>query len=224
MKKIRVLICDDLPEICEAYKERMEFEDDFECIGAVSCAGSCIDAVKRLSPDLLLLDIQMETKTAGIKALAEIKKSFPETKVIMLTGYDDEEYILSAFANGADDYFVKSLSMDDLLDTMRDVYNDRGKIRVDIAQKLAQQTKRVMSRQNSIMYMFTNIYKLTSSEVELLKSIRSGKTYNQLAEEKFVEPNTIRKKASRILKKCEHTQMSELIQNLEDMGIFEMLK
>ena len=200
MKKIRVLICDDLPEICEAYKERMEFEEDFECIGTVSSGSSCIDAVGKLSPDLLLLDIQMETKTAGINALAEIKKAFPETKVIMLTGYDDEEYILSAFANGADDYFVKSLSMDDLLDTMRDVYNDRGKIRVDIAQKLAQQTKRIMSRQTSIMYMFTNIYKLTSGEVELLKSIHSGKTYNQLAEENFVEPNTIRKEAYRILK------------------------
>lgn len=224
MDKMRVLICDDLQAIYESYKERMEYEPDIECVGTASNSKECIEQVEKLKPDLLLLDIQMETKDAGIVVLGKVKAKYPDIKVIMLTGYDDDEYIFSAFANGADDYFVKELSMDELFDAMRDVYNNKGKINANIAQKLVKKTKDIASKQNSIMYMFNNVSKLSASEIELLKNIHNGKTYNQLAEENFVEPNSIRKKASRILKKCEAYSMNDLIKMMEKLGIFDFLE
>jgi DNA-binding NarL/FixJ family response regulator len=221
---MRVLICDDLKVICEAYKERMDYEEDIECVGMAHNSKQCIEEVKRLKPDLLLLDIQMETKDSGIHVLGRLKEMFPELKVIMLTGYDDDEYILSAFANGASDYFVKKLFVDELFETMRDVYRDKAKLHASIANKLARKTKDVMLRQRSLIYLFNNVSRLSESEVDMLRELNKGKTYNEIAAQKFVEPNSIRKKASRILKKCESESMSDLMSEMKRLGIFELFE
>lgn len=85
----------------------------------------------------------MEEPTTGIEIIPKLKKIMPELKIIMLTNYDDNNYIFSAFVNGATDYVLKTLSDQEILQAMYNVGENRTSLRPEIAQKLVQKSKEI---------------------------------------------------------------------------------
>lgn len=222
-KKIRVSICDDAKFLCDGFFEQFLEFSDIESAGAAYCAADCLPMLDKHPTDILLLDIRMETETAGLDIISEIKDNYPELKIIILTSFNDDDYIFSAFANGADDYCEKTESIDNIINTIRMVYNNTGSLRPEIAKKLVQRTKQIQQNQYSLLYLYNKISQLSNGEYELLREMYYGSNYKKIAADKFVEVESVRKMAKRVLKRMEAKSMQELIKQIQDLKLFEFI-
>lgn len=220
MNKIRVAICDDAPYVIDCIIMQLD-SPEIEIVGTAGSAAECIGMLKKADADVLLIDVQMETETAGIDIIPKIREEFPDIKIIVLTSFDDENYVFSAFANGADNYILKSFE-DNVLQTVKDTYDNTFSINSDIAKKLVNKTKIISDRQSSILYLITLLSKLSSSEYEVLCAIYCGMKYKEIAAQRFVEECTIKTHAQRIIKKTGVSSMKELINILKETKVLEL--
>ena len=223
MDEIKVLVCDDMPAICE--KIRIMLDKD-PVLSVVGTAGNGYDAVLKavlLKPDVILMDIEMESKTAGIKATEEIMKSLPNSKIIILTVYVDSDLISQAYQAGAMDYLMKSAPKEELIKGIKDAYAMKSAIRPDIAKYLLKEFKLAKSAQDSLIILISNFVLLTPSEREILLQFHEGKTRNEVAEERFVELSTLKTQINSILRKMKKSSIEEVLLSLESMGLSGLL-
>lgn len=222
MDKIRVAVCDDSQHIVEYMKMKLNVPE-FEFAGETYTAASCINMLKTANADVLLIDVQMETETAGIDIIPQIKELYPNLIIIILTSFDDDNYVFQAFANGANNYIMKSFEMN-ITQTIKDTFDNTFSLEPNIAQKLVNKTKSVSEKQSSLMYLITILSKLSTSEYEVLLAICNGAKYKEIAQNRFVEVCTIKTHAQRILKKFGAKNMKELVSTIHKSGIIELLK
>lgn len=215
-------ICDDAEFLCTSFKMGFKSNPDFCFVGESHDSTACLQMVREKKPDILLLDIQMETDTAGIDVIPFLKELQPSLKIIMLTNYDDENYIFKAFANGADNYIPKTLPNDLILDVIKDVYNNTAMLRPEIGKKLAKKSLDINNQNKSILYIIDIMAKLSNSEFEILKAIYSGNSYQKIADDRFVDISTVRSFVSRILKKFSVINMKSLIKDLSKLEVFDL--
>ena len=95
MKKINVLICDDAEYVCDIISEHLRSAPDIEVMGFAHNSAEVVELMEK-KPDVLLLDIQMESDMAGIECIPKILEKSPNTKIVMLTSFDNEDYVYSA--------------------------------------------------------------------------------------------------------------------------------
>lgn len=222
MKPIRLAICDDAKFICKSIRLECSHNKEFDFCGEAYSAKSCVELVARTKPDVLLLDIQMESELAGIEIIEKLKSIHPEIKIVILTSYDNDDYIFEAFANGADDFVVKSDDNSDILMKCKNVYYSEVLMNRKIAKVLSKRMQHITRNQNSMLYLLTVMAKLSPSEFEVLRYICEGHTYKTIAKKRFVEECTIKTLVARILRKFEVSNMKELRGILKELNVFEM--
>lgn len=223
-KKISWAICDDSQYVIKVYRKGLEQFEDICFVGESNTAAECIELCREKKPDILLLDVQLDFERSGIDAISEIKAESPDTRIVILSSFKDEEYIFLAFAKGAENYVLKEDSIKKLHDTMIDAYNSETVISGEIAKVVVAKSHEYEIRQRSLMYMVEIMSKLSVSEFEVLKLIYAGKSYREIANERFVEPSTIKVQASRILKKFDEKSMSVLIEDIRRLKLFDLFK
>lgn len=222
MDKIKVAMCDDAEYLCVNIKNHFKYVDDLDFVGYTIQSDSCINLVSETTPDILLLDIQMESKTAGIDILPKLQTAVPDLKIIMLTSYMDSTYIFESLANGAADYVIKSCSNEELVQKIRNVYHGCNTLEPQIFDIFKQKSKNLSTAHKSLIFVLNKMISLSPNEVELLKALYNGESYTEIAQKRFVENTTVRSMASRILRKFEYSNMHDLIQNLRDMKVFDL--
>lgn len=223
MCKIRVAICDDAVYICKGYGMQINSCEDMECVGTAYDSAQCIEMTGEQKPDVLLLDIQMEDEKSGIELIPKIKELSPDTVVIMLTSYEEDEYIFLSLLNGASGYVVKSTDGDEVLKKIREEFSKykSGKTSDAVIEAFKREAKQIYSSHKSLLYMLDYIIKLSPKEYSTLRDIYMGLSYKQIAEKNVVEECTVRTCVSKILKKLNCKSMRELIANLKELKIFE---
>lgn len=219
---IRWAICDDADYLCRNFQLDLSVFDNFKFEGKANNTTECLELVKNIEPDILLLDIQMQEERTGIDIIPEIKDISPKTKVIMITSFDDSEYIFNAFANGADNYVSKTEKIDYIVKTIIDVYNNDSVLRPEIAQILANKSKQVANMQKSMLHLIEIISKLSTSEYMIFKAVCLGKTYKQIASENFIDVSTVRTHGSRIIKKFNAKSMDEVVKAINELNIMDL--
>ncbi len=222
MDKIKVFIADDSEEIRNYFCMIIKKEPDMEIAGTAKNGKESIINVIKIKPDIVLMDIQMETMIAGIEAIEEIKKEASNIKVIVLTIHERDEYILRAYAAGAADYIIKTSSVADILNSIRNVYFNKYMLRPEIANKILKEYMRIKEEQSIIKSTLKIMTKLTNTEYEILKLIYQGYSYKEIAEKRFVEETTIRSQIYWILKKFGKNKMKEVIKLMKELKIFEI--
>ncbi|HPU63144.1 MAG TPA: response regulator transcription factor [Mobilitalea sp.] len=223
MEKIKLLIVDDMEDIREYFKMILSREPDIEVIGLATSGIEAIQKAKELKPDVILMDIQMETRTAGIDATLIIKNNNPDTKIIILTIHEEDEYIFQAYCAGVMDYIVKTDSISQILNSIRTVYANKLMLRPGVANKIIEEFTRLKTQQSSLIYVLNILSKLTNSEYEILKSFYEGGTYKSIAEERYVSIATIKSQVNSILKKFEMKSMKDVIKLLKQINFSEFL-
>lgn len=218
---IRLAICDDYKHFINTMRLEIMDHEDVELVGECYLAVDCIPMLQKCQPDVLLLDIQIETSSAGIDILPDIKALFPELKVIMITVSEIEEDIFNAITNGADNYVLKDMSNSDIVKKVVETYSDQHIIDNAIFQKYLSQSKIQNNDYNSLLFLVTIISKLTKSELEILKLLCVGKTYSQIASERFTSESTVRTIVSHITKKYNVDNINILISNVNKFELFE---
>ena len=132
---IKVLIADDQELFRQSLSIILKSEKDFEVTEAVSTGVEVVRSVRSNKPDVILMDIRMP-EMDGVVCTQIIKENYPDIRIIILTTFDDDEYIFNALKYGASGYLLKGVSMQELSDAIRKVYEGTAMINGDIASKV----------------------------------------------------------------------------------------
>ncbi|GHV45652.1 DNA-binding response regulator [Spirochaetia bacterium] len=221
MPKIQVVIAEDSEEICAYLGNLIKNEQDMELAGTAFSGAEAVKIAAQLKPDIVLMDIQMETKTAGIDAIGKIRESNPEIKVIVLTIHSRDDLLYRAYAAGAMDYIIKTSPASDVINSIRAVSSNKLLLRPDIANKIIGECIRVQETQSKMQEVLMVMMKITNTEFEIIKLIYDGYSYQEIAKQRFVEETTIRSEIYWILKKFNRKRMKEVISLLKEIRFFE---
>ena len=220
---MKLLICDDMKSLCEYYAKVFSKTSEVEVVGTAQNGDECKVLVQKTQPDILLLDIQMRTNDEGLEVIKDLLEIKPDLKIIMLTAHRVEDYVFRAFSSGAVDFLYKTAEDGEIVSKVLDVYQNKAAIDADIAAPLTKKLRDVMKIQKSILYTVNQITKLSKSEISVLRGIYYGKSYREIAAERYVEEGTIRAQASGILRKFETKSMKSLIKSLKEMELFQFI-
>lgn len=221
--KIKVLIAEDLEPIRVKYAYYLSQCPEIELTGSVSSGTEAVSAALASPPDIILMDIEMETKDAGIRASREILASLPDIKIIILTVYEDDELIFSAFQLGVCDYMLKNSSNEEIISGIKAAYEGRSPIRPEIAGKIRSEFKRVKTYETSFLYMLNLLASLTVTELDTLYLLSSGHTRADICAIRHVEMSTVKSQIHSILHKFKKKSISEIITSTEDLHLLELV-
>ena len=215
---IRIVVCDDMEQIKDYFVRLISTQEDMEIVGSAHDKQSVLEVVRATVPDIVLMDIQMDTEKAGIEAISEILDEFPEIKIIIITIHAEDDYIFEAFAVGAVDYIMKTESKEEIRKSIRRVYDDEEFIRPYIAKRLVNGYVKAHKMRQSFMYMLSIMTSLTNTEIEILKAAYYGKSRKEIAAERFVE---LKYHITNILKKLHYKSLRQLISDIRELALFE---
>ncbi len=208
---IRILMADDNPEIRGYFRNILSREPDFEVVGDVDSGAECIRLARECRPDIILMDIQMETETAGIDATRIIHETMPECKIIILTIHSDDEMLFRAYSSGAMDFIVKTDSITKIVSSIHSVNQNQMQLRSDVAAKIVSEFQRIKKEQANLLDILDILTKMTNSEFEVLCCIYNGDSYREVAKTRFVSEATIKSQINSILKKFGMKRMKDVI-------------
>jgi DNA-binding NarL/FixJ family response regulator len=221
MSAIKILIAEDVDEIRDYFASLISREEGMELIGSASSGADAVIQAAQIKPDIILMDIQMETKTAGIEAIDKIRKANPEIKVIVLTIHSRDDLLYRAYSAGAMDYIIKTSPAADILNSIRNVAANSLILRPEIANKIVGECMRIQDGQSKMKEILKVMMKITNTEFEIIKLVYDGYSYKNIAEQRFVEETTIRSEIYWILKKFNQKKMKDVISLLKEMRFFE---
>lgn len=205
MSKIRLMIVDDHEVVRLGMRAAFELEPDITVVGEASNGAEALAKMSVLAPQLILMDVRME-KMSGIEACREIKSQYPDTAILMITSYSDDEAVLASMLAGASGYLLKNLSRAELLRAIRLVAS--GQSLLDPA-KVKQATARLTALTGGGIQAHTPGSELTEREREVLALIARGYTNKHIADTLFVTEKTARNHVSHILEKLGLARRSE---------------
>ncbi len=195
---IRILVVDDQQLIRQGIATLLDLEPDIDVIGQAEDGEVAIALAKSLSPDLILMDIQMPNMN-GIEALRTILQLHPSCKVLMLTTFNDDQYIVKALKAGAIGYLLKDMPSDDLAQAIKLAHAGISQLSHEVAGKLVGN----VTHPNAMPTTPSSHSNLTPRELDVLRLLASGASNKEIAQQLFVSEGTVKKHLSKILQVLE---------------------
>ena len=217
MKRIRIMMADDSPEIRSYFANFISHETDMELAGTASSGAEAVQMARELRPDIILMDIQMETRIAGISASKQILEEFPAIKIIILTILEDDDLLFQAYCAGVTDYIIKTDSVSQILTSIRNAHMNQMILRPRYAEKIIQELKRVREEQNGLLTGLNILTMLSNSEFEVLKCLFQGMNARQISESRYVSLGTVKTQIHSILKKFDRNSVSDVVRYLKEI-------
>ena len=192
---LRLLVVDDHEVVRQGLVALLDRREGFEVVAQAGTVAEAVAAAARFEPDLVVMDVRLPDGS-GIEACREIRSARPETRVIMLTSYPDEEAVLSAIIAGAAGYLLKQIRGRDLVSALESV--GRGESLLDPAV-----TERVLQRVRAAATggAADELADLTQQERKILMLVAEGKTNKEIAADVFLSDKTVKNYVSSILSK-----------------------
>lgn len=195
MDKIRVLLTDDHAVVRLGLKAYFSTLEDIIVVGEAADGFEALEKVQELKPDVVLIDLLMPGMD-GVEATRRIKAESPDTQVIVLTSYHDDEHIFPAIRAGALSYLLKNADPDELAEAIRRAYVQEAVINPRVATRLVKELR------GGDMQAEANPFQaLTERELEVLVQIAEGKNNAQIASQLFISEKTVKTHITNILAK-----------------------
>jgi DNA-binding NarL/FixJ family response regulator len=208
MKEIRVCIVDDNPDLRSALEEILKMSDDYRCVGTISNAREAMQKLPSLSPDVVLMDINLGGDESGIDCVRLLKPQIPQTNFMMCTVYEENEKIFEALSAGASGYILKKTAPSKMLEAIRELYEGGAPMSSQIARKVvaAFQSKGSSAGQN-----VEKLEQLSVREKEILEQLSKGLMYKEIAAELHISAETVRKHVYHVYEKLHVTNRIEAV-------------
>ncbi len=200
---IKVVIYEDDPAFRDTLCILVNGTEDYELKGAFENCNNIADQLKKLQPDVILMDISMPG-TDGLEGLRIVRGNAPSTQVLMFTIFDDNENIFKAICNGASGYLLKKSPPSKIIEAIREVHEGGAPITSSIARKILELFPRTPARS-------TEIDKLAAREQEILGLLMKGYSYKMIAGELTISVETVRTHIKRIYEKLHVHSAQEAI-------------
>jgi DNA-binding NarL/FixJ family response regulator len=182
---IRVLLVDDHALVRQGVRQFLEDADDIMVVGEGADGEQALRLAEQLQPDVVLLDIQMPGMS-GIEALRRLKARQPETRVLILTAYDEDPYVFASLRAGANGYVLKTADVEELLRAVRAVYRGESVLSPEVTDKLLRQVTAGGPAAAS-----GQVEPLTGREVEILRLAAQGLTNKAIGQELGISDRTV---------------------------------
>lgn len=206
---IKVIIADDQELIRESLKIVLGLHEDLDIVALCASGFEVLDALKKNKADIVLMDVRMP-EMDGVYCTRLIKERFPETKVIILTTFDDDDFVFSALKYGASGYLLKGVSMDELYRSIKTVYQGGAMINPDIATKVFSMFSK-MNSDNMIIHVDVQDQKeLSRNEWRVIQQVSYGLSNKEIAGKLYLSEGTIRNYLSSILSKLRLRDRTQL--------------
>lgn len=193
---IKVLIADDQTLMRDGLKTILDLEDDIEVIATAENGEIAFEKSITLNPDVILMDIRMPIMN-GVESVKKIKSMLPKVAVIMLTTFDDDEYIIEALSNGASGYLLKDMPAEKLIEAIRDSLKGQLFIPTNIAAKLI---SRLYEKETSKKTLKKDL-ELSERELEVSSLLIEGYNNKQISSKLFISEGTVKNYISNIYSK-----------------------
>jgi DNA-binding NarL/FixJ family response regulator len=215
MKKIKLLLAEDQTIVREGIHSLLEKSVDFEVVGEAEDGREAIKKVEELAPDIVLMDIRMPGLN-GIEATGQIKKHFPNVKVIILSMHTDEEYIFEALRAGASGYILKHAAHEELFSAIRAAYENNIFLSPSVSKKVVEAYSQF---NKGIIPEPSVLDKLTQREREVLQLIAEGKSSKEISNLLFISTATVETHKSHLKEKLGLRKTADLIRFAYRKGI-----
>ncbi len=199
---IKVMIADDQELIRESLRIVLSTHDDIQIVSTACNGREVLDLMKINPADVILMDIRMP-EMDGVLATKEVKDAYPDTRIIILTTFDDDEYVFSALKNGACGYLLKGISMDKLYESIVEVADGGAMINPDIAMRILQSFSNQSNQNTNIEVDQKLVGTLTIKEKLVAQQIGFGLSNKEIADKLYFSQGTVRNYISVILNKLQ---------------------
>lgn len=196
MNKIRILLADDHVVVREGTRELLERQDDIEVVAEAGDGEEAVLLASSHNPDMVIMDIAMP-KLDGIEATRQIKAARPTTAVLVLTAYDDDQYIFALLEAGAAGYLLKDVHADELVRAIRAVHAGESVLHPTIARKVLNR----FTRAHEKTIEAESVEQLSQREMEVLRLAAQGMTNRQIANELVISERTVQAHLSNVFGK-----------------------
>lgn len=210
MSEIKVLLVDDQALIRDGLRAVLSAYPEIRIVGDAENGAQALEAVGLLSPDIVLMDIRMPVMD-GVEATRRIKDAYPETVIIILTTFDDDEYIIHALTYGAAGYLLKDIRGEGLVRAVQDGFSGNlvlpGRIASKITSHLSKERKPT-----------ADLSDFTAREREIIGMLVRGASNKEIADTLFLSMGTVKNYISQIYSKAEITDRTNAVIYFQKMG------
>lgn len=216
---IRVLLVDDHALFREMLLNALEEEDDIQVVGEAADGLAALDACKRLRPDICLLDIEMP-KMNGVEVTRQLVQSCPQTKIVILTAYDEDQWILELVQAGATGYLLKETQLAEVVRAIRVAHTGESLIQPRVANKILRMFAnfsqgggggKTAIRSPETERIRELMERLTEREVEVLSQVGRGLNNKELSERLVISEATVKTHVANVMHKLELRDRVEMV-------------
>jgi DNA-binding NarL/FixJ family response regulator len=226
LSKITIIIADDQPLIRDGLAAILSMEEEYTVVAKTGDGLATIKQVELHRPQLVLMDIHMP-KLDGLEATKQIKKEFPDTKVLILSTFEDEEYIWEAIRHGASGFLVKGVETEKILSAIQDCLDGRINYPFSIQSRLVQalhsseqhekrSSKEIFAPSDPGQQHDEKLNGLSIQERNIVRKLKQGKSNQAIATELFLTTGTVKNYLSSIYKKLNVSSRSETVAYLHE--------
>jgi DNA-binding NarL/FixJ family response regulator len=188
-------VVDDHEVVRQGLVSLLERREHFQVVAEAGTAAEAVEMARKFEPDLVVMDVRLPDGS-GIEACREIRSEFPNTKVVILTSYPDEEAVLSAIIAGASGYLLKQIRGRDLVSSLESVGRGDSLLDPAVTEKVLDRVRRIATGTYT-----DEMAQLTQQEQKILLLVAEGKTNKEIASEVFLSDKTVKNYVSSILSK-----------------------
>lgn len=206
---IKVLIADDQELIRQSLEIVLSTKEGIEVTGTAKDGREVIRCIRKEKPDVILMDVRMP-EMDGIQCTEIIKENYPQIKIIILTTFDDDEFVFSALKHGASGYLLKGISMDDLEEAIKTVVQGGSMINPDVATKVVELFSKMAQSNFDMMIDAKNVEDLNETERKVTHLVGCGMSNKEISGKLSLSEGTIRNYLSSILNKLDLRDRTQL--------------
>lgn len=208
MNRIKICIVEDQELFLDSLKIILDNTDDMEVVGIAVCAEDIFDILKKNDVDIVLMDIRLP-KMNGVECTKIVKENYPNTKVILLTTFEDDEYIFFGLQYGASGYLLKGIKVPELLNAIRIVYDGGAMLNPNISAKIVKYFSSILLSKPNFAQI-AEYKKMNSNEQQIIELISNGYTNAEISKIIHLSEGTVRNYVSDILSKLRLRDRTQL--------------
>ncbi len=214
---IRILLADDQTLVRQGIQTLLDLEDDLTVVGTAANGQQAIELVAHLQPDVVLMDVRMPVMD-GVTATRVINERWPHIGVIILTTFDDDEFVIEGLKAGARGYMLKDADCSEIVAAVRIVARGEALIQPSITRKvLAEFTRLAATRPTTVSSALAE--PLTEREMDVLRGIAAGHSNREIAEHLCISEGTVKNYVSSLLAKLSVRDRTQAIIRARELGL-----